>query len=1103
MLHHCSSEIHVTLARFFPKLRRLRVVTLAFFSIALLVGGSSAVASDNLVVQTLTEQARFWEGKGRSDLAATTWKRLLQIHPDNPDALAGLAQFEVDNNRLDAARALTDQLKRLPQGNSEAVKRIEGAASQKAINPQVLDQARAAAKAGRTDEAVGLYRQVLEGRALSGPLAIEYYQTLGGTTNGWEDARRGLEKLRADQPNNIAVGLAYAQHLTYRAATRREGIRMLADLSRQPSVAKVATEAWRRALIWLEAGRSDLALFQTYLKRQPSDAEVRSRVAAVNKRSEPTALDPRAVALSEGFSALNSEDLSAAEKRFEGLLAKTPKDSEALGGLGVVRLRQERFADAESLLASALRISGNKKWVEALSASQFSLAMQEGKENLDNEQLLLAKDAYERARKLAPLSLAPQVALIGVLTRLNQLDDAKALLNGIKDGPDRQETGRLLFNQIVANAVEDKRYAEAERLLKGQPEPLDAERRTLLAWAQYHQGKIAEATAGFADAYKMSPSKSAASGLVFSSQKQKDYKALAAVIQQDSGPLRELVSEAVQNEIVKGETRFEVDRDGRLLEVDPVLILNEDVMRPAVLAVLQDRNAKKAYDMLLPVEEKIVEIGDYGVLVMLGWAATEVGDEVTALRVLKRAAEESEDETFYLSWAQSLVKFGRDEEGEKILSKYQANLDADGLILLGWTLSRLGKYEQSAERFASSYAKNPSAGAAQGLVFSAQKAEKPQLILAAIEKSPGGPLDALVTADVRARIAEGEKKLGIFEDGRLVLLKADAAGASPEGLTLKLEPHLRGKAGLSGEGKLRQSGLIATLGWQGEAQSATLEVEHQSASDVVDSAKGGRWYAKWGLKMASNMELQLGVGRTITGSSFAPATIGEVGVGYSSLRAGAGVRVFRRATEESLLTLFGTPDINTGLNWGRVLETGVGLTAFHQGAGWNSLGSLVVARLEGQTVADNRKLQLYGLSLYQFESVPGLSLGPEVYFSRFNKNLRAFEPGHGGYFSPSRAITIGALARYEMTVDSMVLTLTGGLGWSYNRELSSAGNPITGARDGQYPAAVGRGLAYQGRIEGVQKLGPDWSLGFGLGMQRSSTFSDWRANVYAKRHWRQ
>ncbi|MDO9158662.1 MAG: cellulose synthase, partial [Burkholderiaceae bacterium] len=171
--------------------RRSRVLfSAALLSVlGLLTLPSEVVANNALAVKTLVEQARFWEGKGRSDLAVAAWKRLLQVDPGNTDALAAMAQFEADNNRPEAAKAYIDQLKAKPAVTQEAVRRIEGAIAMKSVNTDVLEQARAAAKAGRNDDAVGLYRQALEGRTLSGPLALEYYQTLGGSTNGWEDAR--------------------------------------------------------------------------------------------------------------------------------------------------------------------------------------------------------------------------------------------------------------------------------------------------------------------------------------------------------------------------------------------------------------------------------------------------------------------------------------------------------------------------------------------------------------------------------------------------------------------------------------------------------------------------------------------------------------------------------------------------------------------------------------------------------------------------------------------------------------------------------------------------------------------------------------------------
>ncbi|MGL5224713.1 MAG: hypothetical protein ACRC8Q_05195, partial [Aeromonas sp.] len=382
----------------------------------------------------------------------------------------------------------------------------------------------------------------------------------------------------------------------------------------------------------------------------------------------------------------------------------------------------------------------------------------------------------------------------------------------------------------AAKAIEAKQFADAERLLMDQSGSLDAEGQELLAWARYHQRKMVEAAKGFAEAYRMSPSKGAALGLVSSYHSQKNYQELLAMVQRDTGSLRDFVSDAVQKKISQGETRFELDGGGHLVEIDPVVILTEDVLWPATLALLKEKNPKKAYDLLAPIENRLVEIGDFGMLVMLGQAATLLDERVTAIRTLKKAAEETDDETYYLTLAQSLIRFGRDEEAEAIQIKYLETLDADGLTILGWTQSRLGKPDQAAERFAAAYVMKPSAEAAQALVFSALQSKKLSLILTAMSKHPDGPLDSLVAPDIRTRIAAGEQRFGVDGNARLVVQLGN--DAEHQGLSLKFEPHIRSKSGNAGEGRLRQRGVVATLSWQGQTQQAVLEVERQNAADA-------------------------------------------------------------------------------------------------------------------------------------------------------------------------------------------------------------------------------------------------------------------------------
>lgn len=439
---------------------------------------------NSVAIKALVEQARFWEKKGRGDLAVAAWKRLLQIDPKNADALTALAQIELDNNRPEAAKALTEQLKKQPQGgNQEAIKKIENAVAIKSVNTKLLDQARQAARAGRSDEAVTLYRQVFDNKPPPSSLALEFFQTLGGTSTGWDDARKGLQGLVTAEPDNVRYGLAYAQHLTYRAATRREGIRLLSQLARNPQVSANALDSWRKSLIWLEAGKSDASLFHAYLDLQPNDTAVRAKLTGVTQAFAPkpataTAVvvappDPKVLALREGFDALNDGDLGQAEKRFDELLIVNRKNPDALGGLGVVRLRQERFAEAEKLLSDAIRISGSTKWREALNSASFWSTIGQGDAAAKAGDLSAAKGFYERAARIDPKNVRPFTALADLLVEEGRFADAERTYGEILAAhPKSVDVMRGLAGVLVRQGKVDEALALANNLTEAEREDL-------------------------------------------------------------------------------------------------------------------------------------------------------------------------------------------------------------------------------------------------------------------------------------------------------------------------------------------------------------------------------------------------------------------------------------------------------------------------------------------------------------------------------------------------------------------------------------------------------------------------------------------------------
>ncbi|MCX7283071.1 MAG: cellulose synthase subunit BcsC-related outer membrane protein, partial [Novosphingobium sp.] len=115
-------------------------------------------------------------------------------------------------------------------------------------------------------------------------------------------------------------------------------------------------------------------------------ARVARKAPAPRKRSPAPALSAAngaGTARVAGFSALDSGDLATAANRFERALAANRNDGDALGGLGVVRLRQSRFADARDLLERASRQPGAARWAEALASARFFGGVEDARDALD------------------------------------------------------------------------------------------------------------------------------------------------------------------------------------------------------------------------------------------------------------------------------------------------------------------------------------------------------------------------------------------------------------------------------------------------------------------------------------------------------------------------------------------------------------------------------------------------------------------------------------------------------------------------------------------------------------------------------------------------
>ncbi|WP_176059279.1 cellulose biosynthesis protein BcsC [Paraburkholderia sp. BCC1876] len=451
-------------------------------------------------LNVLIDQGKYWQSHQRGDLAEQAWLKVLRLDPKQPDALYGMGMVLADRKDGAGAQQYLARLKAVAPNypNMDELGRRLGESS---VRDQTVNDARRLAQSGQSASAVEQYQRALNGKPATPELQLEYYQALSATPQGWDQARRGLEQLARDNPDDPRYALAYAQHLTYRDVTRRDGIARLQKLSADNTVGTSAKKSWRQALLWLDARPSDSALYESYLQSAGDDAAVKARFdsmvqqdkAARDRSQENAATDARGRTVADGFTALDKDDVATARSKFSSVLANSPNDTDALGGMGIAALKQERFAEARNYLERASRSGNPARWKTALDSATYWTYTSDAIGARSNGEFAKAKSLFERAIALNPSDVTAQVLLGEMLLANNDPVGAEqAYRMALRRQADNPDAVRGLVGALAAQGRGDEALQFANQLNAEQQTKAGGINR-LRGEAQAAQARAAEA----------------------------------------------------------------------------------------------------------------------------------------------------------------------------------------------------------------------------------------------------------------------------------------------------------------------------------------------------------------------------------------------------------------------------------------------------------------------------------------------------------------------------------------------------------------------------------------------------------------------------------
>ncbi|KID00793.1 hypothetical protein PU00_16200 [Hafnia alvei] len=433
-------------------LQRLGLTGICLLSLPWLA--SAAGGENSAVLSQLFNQAQYWHERGHPDDAKSVLKKVLSVDPNNAEALYLLALYSLQQGNKTESSKWKQQLQQVSP-DSGRLQDLDGETTAMKIAPAKLEDARRLARSGNPTGAAAAYEALFkEGMPVSS-LENEYYQTLAAIPERREEAIQALQQRYQNAPNDRKTALALGQILTYQESSRRDGIAILSSLG---ASSPEADKALRQALLWLHPKAADRELYEAYQQGHPDDAELAQHFSNNVTGNQ----------VASGFDTVNKGDLKDASAEFQRVLDEDPHNSNAIGGLGIIAMRQGKFAQALDYLnrAAAEKGADSAKWQDLANKSQFYLKLDAAKDlarqsdwngALAASEPLLSSSGDEK--------MAVALFRADILRRKGDLAGAEQAYRALSAGASTPDIQKSLYYVLKAENKSD----EALELMKSMP----------------------------------------------------------------------------------------------------------------------------------------------------------------------------------------------------------------------------------------------------------------------------------------------------------------------------------------------------------------------------------------------------------------------------------------------------------------------------------------------------------------------------------------------------------------------------------------------------------------------------------------------------------